>query len=876
MKASIVTRAARPGSTPTRIKERTARPYRPICDYALIGDCHGAALVAIDGSIDWCCLKRFDAVPVLWRMLDAGKGGFFQIAPVDATSIDRAYLPGTNILRTIFTARSGRVSLTDLMPVGRAPGVAVDDYVTLSAPGWLVRIVEGIEGRVPLRICHQPPSIPFDPCAAGGAHGTVIDTVLHAHPALVSKGDVDITIELDAGERRVFILTPAAQRDLPSAEVVDHLLRATGAFWQEWIGLCRYDGPYGDAVRRSALALKLLTFAPTGALVAAPTTSLPEQPGGERNWDYRCSWLRDSALTLHALAALGYSGEARRFCEYQRLCCVETLPGLQVLYGIGGETELPERTLDHIEGYLKSRPVRTGNAAYRQRQIDIYGEVLDWLFVYRQLGAPSDETQERMAHDIADYVVAHWQEPDQGLWEMRSEPRHHVHSKVMCWVALDRAMRLCGDARGWPEARSAILDDIRTRGVDPNGGHLVQAFGFSQTDAALLLIPSLGLPIGRENFTRTIEAVERELRVGDYVRRYLTHDGLAGSEGAFLICSFWLVDALLFGGRTEEARQLFERLLLKSNDVGLYAEEIDPATEAFLGNFPQAFTHLALVGSAVKLQLHEEGGEAALAGTHGERTRRAAQATSGVQAFSLGTERKLNANSSRSRPRHRSCQSPGLRIRTPGQRTTRDAHPWTINEAEQAMTYKYDLVVLGSGSTAFAAALTAQELGKTAVMTERRTHRRGRRQALVRREAPHRHGLASLHRERGHGGALRSGAGMGTGLWLPEAIQRHGALRGRSRDRRGDVADRRRDAYPRSRLQRAKPRLSDGHAHPGLHYPFALWPRDRRIGRSPLSIGSCGAQIDMTRARAEVKTNSGQQRRQPFAIGGRCSRSLEM
>ncbi len=603
--------------------------YRPIRDYALLGDCHGSALVTRDGSVDWCCLGRFDADPVFWRILDTAKGGFFQVCPEGHARAERGYLPRTNILRTTFTAEGGRVALTDFMPVGRAPGAAADDFVTLNAPGWFMRIVEGVEGRLRLRVRFRSAAASFlSPSGAGE------EAVLHTEDGR-SDQEVDTGFEIGAGERRAFVVAPSSI-DVSPAEVAaaaDRLLSVTRSFWEEWLGRCCYEGLYDEPVHRSALVLKLLTFAPTGGVVAAPTTSLPEEPGGGRNWDYRFSWLRDSTLVLNALAALGYDGEARRFCEFQRLCCAKTLPGLQIMYGIGGETELPERDLDHIEGYLGSRPVRVGNGAYRQRQIDIYGELLDWVLMLRALGEPTDETQERMVRGVADHVAAHWREPDQGIWEMRSEPRHHVHSKVMSWVALDRAIRLCGDDAGWAAARDEILAAILERGTDPGGNHLVQAFGFDATDAALLLAPPLGLPLDPALLARTVEAVERELREGDYVRRYLTHDGLPGSEGAFLICSFWLVDALLHVGRGGEARALFERLLAKANDAGLYAEEVDPATEAFLGNFPQGFTHLALIGSAVNLRIFEEGGSAALAQAYAERVRRAADVTGGLKTL---------------------------------------------------------------------------------------------------------------------------------------------------------------------------------------------------------------------------------------------------
>lgn len=610
--------------------------YRPIRDYALVGDCHGAALVGRDGGVDWCCLGRFDADPVFWRILDTAKGGFFQVCPEGRARAERGYLPRTNILRTTFVAEGGRVALTDFMPVGRAPGTATDDYVTLSAPGWFVRIVEGVEGRVRLRVRFRSAVAGFAAPAAGSAGDAGRrEAVLHTDEG-PSGPEADTSFEIGAGERRAFVVA-SSLAGVPPAEVAataGRLLSVTRAFWEEWLGRCSYRGRHEEAVHRSALVLKLLTYAPTGAVVAAPTTSLPEEPGGTRNWDYRFSWLRDSSLVLNALAALGYDGEARRFCEFQALCCAKTLPGLQILYGIGGETELPERDLDHIDGHLGSHPVRVGNGAYRQRQIDIYGEVLDWMLILRALGEPSDAIQERMARGVADYVAAHWREPDQGIWEMRGEPRHHVHSKLMSWVALDRAIRLCGDNPGWAAARDEILAAILERGLGPRRDHLVQAFGLDATDAALLLAPTLGLPLDRGLLARTVEAVERELRQGDHVWRYLTHDGLPGSEGAFLICSFWLVDALLHVGRGEEARALFERLLAGANDVGLYAEEVDPATGAFLGNFPQGFTHLALIGSAVNLRVFEEGGSAALAQAYAERVRRAAEVTGGLETLS--------------------------------------------------------------------------------------------------------------------------------------------------------------------------------------------------------------------------------------------------
>lgn len=603
------------------------RGYVPIRDYALIGDCHGAALVARDGSIDWCCLGRFDAEPLLWRLLDATKGAFFEIRPVDASVTDRKYLPDTNVVRTVFATPTGNVAVTDFMPVGQRPETGAADYVDLNAPGWLVRIVEGLEGRSQLRVRYQPAAVAFDGAASLDARRDPENPlyVVYAEGGPGSgEAALDQMVEIKAGDSRAYVVAPVSDAGRAPAERAKELLAITRAFWKGWCGLCRYSGPHAQAVRRSALALKALTFAPSGAIVAAPTTSLPEEPGGLRNWDYRFSWLRDSAFVLQALAALGYSGEARRFCDFLRLCCVETLPGLQILYGIRGETELAERNLDHLEGYYGSRPVRIGNAAYRQRQVDIYGEVADWALVYRALGEPLDATLEAMIRGAADHVTATWHLPDQGIWEMRGEPRHHVHGKTMAWVALDRALQLLGPDPSWEKARAALVTEILEHGIDPQAGHFVQAFEFHDLDAALLLIPLLNMPVEQGVSARTVAAVEQRLREGDYVHRYLTPDGLPGSEGAFLICSFWLVDALLAVGRAEEARALFDSLLLKANDVGLFAEEIDPESGMFLGNFPQAFTHLALITSAIHLQLYGDGGAAALAGTHADRARRAA------------------------------------------------------------------------------------------------------------------------------------------------------------------------------------------------------------------------------------------------------------
>ncbi|TAM53929.1 MAG: glycoside hydrolase family 15 protein [Paraburkholderia sp.] len=596
------------------------QPVVPIRDYAIVGDCHGVGLVSRYGSIDWCTLTRFDEAPVCWHLLDATLGGYFEIRPTKSAHATRRYLQDTNVLQTTFSTDRGCIDLTDFMPIRAAAGGVCPEAAALQTEVRLVRIVEVTQGEVELRIQFEPGASGLFP-AVDGSNALNREAILSSDCGL-SGTWVNATLRLGAGDRCSFAL--AAQPVDPwSVANAGQLLHATLTYWQEWVGRCRYDGPYHAAVHRSALLLKLLTYEPTGAIVASPTTSLPEEIGGTRNWDYRFCWLRDSRLVLTALATLGYREDASRFCDFQRLRCSSAPPELQILTGIDGSAALTEKTLDHVSGYCGSRPVRIGNAASTQRQADIYGEVLDWLAVLRELTGRWDSVQQELVHRIANHVAAHWREPDQGLWETRCEPRHHIHSKLMSWVALDRALRLAGENSHWRHERDTILATILARGTHPRGHHLVHAFGFDVTDASLLLAPTLGIPLDRALVSRTVAAVRAELACGDYVRRYRADDGLPGTEGAFLMCSFWLVDALLFSGEAEQARLLFERLLERGNDVGLYAEEIDPETGDFLGNFPQAYTHLALVNSAVNLSLYARGGNDALQGTLAQRLRRA-------------------------------------------------------------------------------------------------------------------------------------------------------------------------------------------------------------------------------------------------------------
>ncbi len=611
--------------------------YVPIRDYALVGDCHGSALVSLDGSVDWCTLVRFDADPVFCRILDTTEGGFFSIRPTSQFQATRQYLTATNILRTTFETAEGTVAITDFMPVGRDRQAGVHNYVSLSAPFWLIRIVEGISGRTQMRAQYKP-SVAFArrkarlvPTPAGIAvqgGGPFLKTET---PFSIEGDHADATLALRAGERRAFIVTASPPGDIAGSDAADKLLRITRAFWEEWAAYCRYTGPYRELVLRSALVLKLLTYAPTGAIVAAPTTSLPEEIGGTRNWDYRFCWLRDASFTLYALAALGYSGEAGQFAKYLFKSCQATHPRVQIMYGIGSETDLTEQILEHLEGYCGSRPVRTGNGAYAQQQIDVYGEILDWALLQRTLGGHFDAEAVQFLRSMADYLAEHWRDPEQGIWEMRGPPLHHVYGKVMSWVGIDRALRMSGPNRHLEGVRDQIARAVLEQGMD--GAHLVQAFGHKGMDAVLLLLPALGFPLPKRTLDATIEAVRQELQQGDYLLRYRSADGVEGEEGAFLICSFWLVDALLMTGRADEARELFERLLARSNDVGLFAEEIDPSSHAFLGNFPQAFTHLALIANATNFALYEGRGADCLQGAHADRARHSIEATAGIRAL---------------------------------------------------------------------------------------------------------------------------------------------------------------------------------------------------------------------------------------------------
>jgi GH15 family glucan-1,4-alpha-glucosidase len=604
---------------------RDAQPYRAIRDYAMIGDCHGAALVCRDGSIDWCCLGRFDAEPVFARILDAERGGCFSIAPPDPVRSVRRYLDESAILVTHFADRGGRANLIDFMPVGHRPGSRRRDATRLAAPGWVVRVVIGVAGRMDFELVFRPIRGLRDrrPSGLRRVEAAVVaadEATLHGSlPLALEEGEARASFSLGEGEAQGFILARAPVAGLDPLAAANRLLGVTRRFWAGWIGECRYDGTHQAIVRRSAVTLKLLSYAPTGAMVAAPTTSLPERIGGPRNFDYRFCWMRDAAYMLYALSMLGYGAEAQAYVGFLKRRHLRR-DGIHLMYGVAGDPVPGEEDLEAIGGYRDSRPVRVGNAASGQRQNDIYGETLDLALLYRALGGALDRGERRALVYLADCAARSWREPDNGIWEVRSEQRHFVYSKIMCWVALDRAARLFGDRPSWAAARRDICRAVHEAGV--RKGRLAAAFDENGMDAALLLTPWLDFPIDAQVMRRTVAAAIEELGEGHYLRRYRFEDGMGGEEGAFLMSIFSLAGALLRQGDRAAASTLFERLVTKANDVGLFAEEIDPRSEAFLGNFPQGFVHLAVVNLANHLALDARHGPAALRGTHADRARR--------------------------------------------------------------------------------------------------------------------------------------------------------------------------------------------------------------------------------------------------------------
>jgi GH15 family glucan-1,4-alpha-glucosidase len=586
--------------------------HAPIADYGVIGDGRTVALVALDGSIDWLCLPDIDSGSVFGALLDAEHGGSFRLAPSVPFSAGRRYLPGTNLLETTFNTPEGTVRVTDCLnlPLGG-----------LAPTRELARKIEGLEGAVPMEwtadprfdFAEQTPRFdwrgPFSVASHGA--GALAFCSWSAGAPTIEGRRIGARFALATGEEALLALAVADGEPLvfPARDEVESRMRDSATYWAQWAGERDYTGPWREAVLRSALALKLLIYAPSGAIAAAATSSLPEAIGGSRNWDYRFSWIRDSSATLDALLALGCPREADAFFWWLMHASQLTHPEMRVLYGLNGGSPQKERELK-LTGYRGSRPARTGNGAVEQNQLDINGHIMQTAWLYAEAGGRIDrDTASRLAA-IADLVCRRWREPDSGIWEVRSPPRQFTESKMMCWIALDRAQRLAergaipeDGASRWRSEASAIRSFIAERCWSQDLDAYQRAAELDEADASLLLPAMLGFggPEERARLTRTTKRIRQRLGVGPLLYRYRGEDGLDPDEGTFTTCSFWLVDALARLGHRDEAAELMQELLGRSNDLGLYAEEIDPESGEFLGNFPQALVHLALINAAATL-----------------------------------------------------------------------------------------------------------------------------------------------------------------------------------------------------------------------------------------------------------------------------------
>jgi len=578
-------------------------------DYAIIGDCETAALVSRAGSIDWLCWPRFDSGACFAALLGTADNGRWLVTPCDERArVRRQYVPGTMVLETTFDCAGGSVTLTDFMP----PRDGKSD---------LVRIVECTRGRVDMRMelvirFEYGSLVPWvtrmsdgSLRAIAGPDMLVLRTQVPVHGEKLTTV-ADFTVA--QGERASFVLTHSPSHlNEPRAVDPDTVLRDTQVFWREWSGQCRYDGDWADDIQRSLLTLKSLTYRPTGGIVAAPTASLPEQIGSSRNWDYRYCWLRDATLTLLALMDAGYHDEATAWRDWLLRAAAGSPTQAQIMYGVAGERHLREWDVPWLDGYERSRPVRIGNAAAGQLQLDVFGEVMDALYHARREGHPPVPEAWRLEQALLKHLETVASRPDHGIWEVRGPPQHFTHSKIMAWVAVDRAIKSAEQFRleapldHWRAWRENLRVEICDRGFNASLGSFVQSYGSTNLDASLLLIPVVGfLPPTDPRVQGTVAAIEQRLMSGGLVYRYdsaKTEDGLPPGEGAFLPCSFWLADNFMLMGREADARQLFERLLTLRNDVGLLSEQYDPIAKRQLGNFPQAFSHVALAGTGMTL-----------------------------------------------------------------------------------------------------------------------------------------------------------------------------------------------------------------------------------------------------------------------------------
>jgi GH15 family glucan-1,4-alpha-glucosidase len=592
--------------------------YLPIAEHGLIGDLHTVALVGTEGTIDWYCCPRFDSPSVFGAILDSERGGHYRLRPAgEGWTTKQLYFPDTNVLITRFLTQEGVGEVEDFMPVGQ-----VHDGEHLQR---LIRRVVAVRGRMHFELECAPRfdygrerhSLEPHPHGALFRAPSCTLALETDTPVELRGGDARASFALAPGESATFILEPVEGHYEPHGHTADEtreLFEGTVAHWRRWLAQCRYTGRWRETVQRSALTLKLLTYEPTGALVAAPTTSLPEQLGGERNWDYRYTWIRDAAFSLYALLRLGFTEEAagfmdwltHRFRDERR----DDSGPLQIMYGIDGRAELPEQVLDHLEGYRGSAPVRVGNDAAAQLQLDIYGELIDSVYLYNKYGTPIYHDAWQDLSRIVEWICEHWDQADEGIWETRGGRRDFTFSRLMSWVAVERAMRIArqrglpGDLPAWGATRDAIYSQIMERGLNSRRAAFVQHYDTDVLDASILLMPLVKFIAPTDpRWLSTLDAISDELVSDSLVYRYnpaASPDGLRGEEGTFSMCTFWYVEALARAGRLDEARVVFEKMLTYANHLGLYAEQIGRTGEQ-LGNFPQAFTHLALISAAINL-----------------------------------------------------------------------------------------------------------------------------------------------------------------------------------------------------------------------------------------------------------------------------------
>jgi GH15 family glucan-1,4-alpha-glucosidase len=598
------------------------RTYRPIADYGLIGDLGAAALVASDGTIDWCCLPNFESPALFARLLDADQGGYFAVSPSAPFESEREYLDRTNVLKTRFTTDAGEIQVTDFMPVDADLDEGGEPAVR-DATRCIFRRIEGLGGEVPIEVTVRP-TVAWGrqrPAFSREEWGLRIE---HGDRAIALVGD----LEFEPAAPETWTAAPVVRQgdtiwvslqylpDRHHAPVATEsssynaALDATVSYWRSWLDGMDYDGAYPDLVRRSALTLKLLVYAPSGGVVAAPTTSLPEEPGGVRNWDYRFVWLIDAGMVMRSLQHIGFHSEAMDFWEWLENICLECGDWGQIVYTIEGETQLPERRLHHLDGYVGSKPVRVGNGAAEQRQLDRFGYILEAAYICRtEMREPHPKLEPVLA-EMADQACRRWRDPDHGVWEIGADRRQYTHSKLGCWVALDRALRLAelgmldGNPSRWRKNRRELRVVIEQFGYNRALGAFTQTLDGENLDASALMIPLVGfLPASDPRVESTVERIREQLSPADgLLKRYRTGDGLPGEDGAFLMCSFWLVSVLAEAGRPEEARSVFETAISYTNDLGLMSEELDPSTGQLLGNFPQAFSHLGLIEALQRLE----------------------------------------------------------------------------------------------------------------------------------------------------------------------------------------------------------------------------------------------------------------------------------